>query len=291
MTASDFDSLWNYDDPVGTEAKFRELLPDASAHPVVRLQLLTQIARTQGLQKQYDAAHATLDEVEKALATVDAPVVEVRYLLERGRVLNTSGHPDEAHPLFVRAWDLGREAGAEGFAVDAAHMVAIVEEPEAAIEWNVRALELARTSPDPRAKKWQGSLLNNLGWTYHDRGEFGRALELFQDAVVFREEQGDPQTLRIARWCVARTLRSLGRIDEALEEQRRLEPGATGAHQGYVFEEIAECLHALGRVDEARPYFRRAWEIHSEDPWLPESEPERLERLRRLGEGSAEAGP
>lgn len=287
MTASDFDNLWNFDDPAGTEQTFLALLPDASDEPVVRLQLLTQIARTQALQKRYAAAHATLDEVEEELATVEAPVVAVRYLLERGRLLNTSGHPADAQPLFVRAWELGREAGEDGFAVDAAHMVAIVEEPGAAIEWNLRALELARSSDDPRATKWRGSLLNNLGWTYHARGEFERALPLFEDAVAVRETQGVELPLRIARWCVARTLRSLGRTEEALTAQRALEPGATGAHEGYVTEEIAECLEELGRSEEARPYFRKAWEILVKDPWLPESEPERLERLRVRGEESA----
>jgi hypothetical protein len=64
-------------------------------------------------------------------------------------------------------------------------------------------------------------------------------------------------------------------------------PDATGAHEGYVAEEIAECLEELGRSEEARPYFRKAWEILAKDPWLPESEPERLERLRLRGEGSA----
>ena len=37
--------------------------------------------------------------------------VRLRYLLERGRVLNSSGKPDEARPLFLQAWELGTQPG------------------------------------------------------------------------------------------------------------------------------------------------------------------------------------
>jgi hypothetical protein len=58
---------------------------------------------------------------------------------------------------------------------------------------------------------------------------------------------------------------------------------SVGSSDGYVYEEIAECLLALGRKDESRPFFAKAFEALSADPWLPEREPERLERLRREG--------
>lgn len=288
-----FDSLWDYDDPAGTEAKFRALLPaaEASGDRSTLLQLRTQVARTLGLQKKYDAANEQLDRVEAELPDAP-PVVRVRYLLERGRVLNTSGSPESARPLFEEAWDAAREAGEDGFAVDAAHMVAIVADPDGSIEWNERALDLARTSPDARAAKWKGSLLNNLGWTYHDLGRFEDAHRLFEEALAFRREQGDAGPIRIARWCVARSLRSLGRIDEALARQRELlaENEAANAKDGYVLEEIAECLLASGREEEARPYFARAHEELAKDPWLPEHEPERLARLAKLGGVPAGSG-
>jgi len=80
-------------------------------------------------------------------------------------------------------------------------------------------------------------------------------------------------------------LRSLGRVEEALTLQQELlrEFEALGEQDGYVYEELAECLAALGRDDEARPYFARAYEALSRDPWLADSEPARLERLRTLG--------
>ena len=52
---------------------------------------------------------------------------------------------------------------------------------------------------------------------------------------------------------------------------------------GYGSEEIGECLLALGREDDARPWFARAAELLSGDAFLAEHEPDRIERLRRLG--------
>ncbi len=284
----DFDTFWDYDNPTSTEERFREVLPAArsSGDPSYVAQLLTQIARAQGLQREFDAAHETLDEVAAMLDRA-GPVARVRYLLERGRALNSSGRAAEARPLFLEVWDLGRESGADFFAVDAAHMVAIIEPAESALEWNERALDLARRSAEPRAQGWQGSLLNNLGWAYFDLGRHGRALEIFQQALAWREAHGQPREVRIARWCIGRTLRALGRVAEALDLQRALlaEREGTDEPGGYTFEEIGECLLALDRADEARPMFARAHAELSKDPWLAANEPRRLERIKTLAGG------
>jgi tetratricopeptide (TPR) repeat protein len=281
------DELWEFGDPAGSEAKFRGLLAEAAGAGADRsalLQVRTQIARALGLQKKYDEANAVLDAVEPELGSAE-PVVRVRWLLERGRVLNTSGRKGDARPLFEEAWRLGREIGADGFAVDAAHMMAIVAAPEEAIVWNERALDLARASAEPRARRWRGSLLNNLGWTYHGLGRFEEAHALFEEALAFRLEQNDAEAIRVARWCVARSLRSLGRVEDALTVQRALlaEHVSAGSDDGFVHEEIAECLASLGCGADARPFFAKAFELLSQDPWLPRDEPERLERLRREG--------
>jgi tetratricopeptide (TPR) repeat protein len=293
-TLPEFDSLWNYDAPDSTEARFREILPvaRASGNRDYLAQLLTQIARTEGLQMKFDAAARTLDEAE-ALIAGDMKVARVRLLLERGRMLNSSKRRDESRPLFESAWDLAREAHADGYAVDAAHMLGIVEPGDSSIAWNRRAVEYARQSSDPKARRWLGSLYNNLGWTYHDRKDYATALDLFRKALAAREEAGKKSDILVARWCVARTLRSLGRTEEALVMEQALlrEHEADGTRDGFVLEEIAECLAALDRADEARPYFARAYEELSRDPWLARDEPERLERLRKLGGVGAPASP
>ena len=63
----DFDSLWDYSNPEQTEIKFREVLKQILESESAYLELLTQIARTQGLQRKFDEAHQTLDQVEKKL--------------------------------------------------------------------------------------------------------------------------------------------------------------------------------------------------------------------------------
>lgn len=282
----DFDALWNYDDPAATEQKFRDLLSSAeqSGDNGYHLQLLTQLARALGLQRRFEDAHQVLDSIEPHLPAA-APVVKIRYLLERGRVINSSGKPDMALPLFMQAWETARSVSEDFHAVDSAHMIAIVE-PDAAqqLEWNHRALALAVQTPDERAKKWPASLYNNIGWTYHDAGDYVRALEHFEQALDWRRRQGNVSQIRIAEWCVARALRSLGRVDEALAKQQDLlrQHEQAGTRDGYVLEELAECLYALNRQNEAKPYFAQAYAELSQDDWLMANESARLERLKQL---------
>ena len=211
----------------------------------------------------------------------------LRCLLERGRTYNSTGDVEAARPMFEEAWKLARKVGEDYHAVDAAHMLGICEPADASLLWNNRAMEAAEASDDPRAKGWLGALYNNTGWTYHDAGEYEKALELFEKGLAWREERDNPQATQIAKWAVARAHRSLGRTEEALAMQQSLleEHETAGTSDGYVFEEVAECLFALERPDEARPFFNQAYQELSKDGWLVDNEPERLARLRRLGDG------
>ena len=242
--STEIDSLWDYNDPTGSEARFRAALL-AAAEP--HLELLTQIARAQGLQGHFDDAHRTLDEVEPGLAGAP-PRARIRYLLERGRVSNSAGDPDQARPFFAEAFALAAADPAETFyAIDAAHMLAIVAPADKAPEWNLRALALAEAATDERARGWRGSLLNNLGWTYHEVGDFPAALDYLERALAARRERGTAEDMRVARWCVARMWRDLGRVAEALAEQQALsaEYAALGQSSRYVEEEIDECTRRI----------------------------------------------
>jgi tetratricopeptide (TPR) repeat protein len=212
----------------------------------------------------------------------------VRYALERGRVFNSSGQKEKASALFREAYDLALAYSEDFYAVDAAHMLGISEPPEHQLNWSLKALELAERSSDPRAQKWRGALYNNIGWSYHDQGDYQTALELFQRALEWRQAQGQARETRIARWCVARTLRSVNRLAEALQVQEELltECERLGEPDGYVYEELGEILLALQHAEAARPHFARAYDLLSQDPWLAANEPGRLERLRTLGQGA-----
>jgi len=131
----DFNDLWDYNDLAGTEGKFRALLDEQpAADPTYHLQLLTQIGRTLSLQKKYTDAHAILDVVEQQMAGED--LVEVRYLLERGRTYNSAGQSETAVPLFHRAYEIGRSIDADFYAVDALHMLGIAAPLEQRLGWN-----------------------------------------------------------------------------------------------------------------------------------------------------------
>ena len=281
----DFDSFWDYSNPDQTEIKFREILSQISTSTPAYLELLTQIARTQGLQRKFNEAHQTLDQVEKSLDE-NPTRAKVRYLLERGRVFNSSGHADESRPFFQQAWDLAKGLGEDFYAVDAIHMLAIIADPASTLTLNLQAIQLAESSGQEKARNWLGSLYNNMGWSYHDMGDHESALQIFEKAEAFRRSKGSAREIRIAIWCVARTLRSLNRVEEALSKQMALkaEFESAGETDGYVFEEIGECLFVLNREEEARPYFAKAYEVLSQDEFLVEQEPERIQRLKGLGD-------
>jgi tetratricopeptide (TPR) repeat protein len=286
LSPAELGALWDFADPAASEARFRDALERAASEPTGELvcEVLTQIARAQGLQRRYDDAHATLHEAA-ARSRPERPRDAIRIALERGRVANSARTGDRGRAAFLDAWERATSAREDALAVDAAHMLGIVEEPSAAWSWNERALALARSSDDPDAQRWVATLANNMGWARHDAGAPEEALELFRLALAERERQDDVRRTQIARWCVARCLRTLGRIDEALAEQDALatELDAAGVVDGYVTEERAECLLLLGREDEARPLFARAHAELSADAWFAEAEPERLARLASLG--------
>lgn len=292
----DIDSLWDFQNPAGSETRFRELAqePRTGEQAAYLACVLSQLARALGLQRRFDEAEAVLAEAESVAArAAPAPSAgecgvhpfRVRLLLERGRVLNSSGDKTASIPYFLDAWNQALAAGEEFLAVDAAHMLGIVETPDAALEWNHRAIRHAEQAAAPRARRWLGSLYNNTGWTHFERGELGSALAMFEQCLAFHQAAGRVRETRIAGWSIARVLREQGDPATALSRQQALEAewAESGGQDGFVFEELGECLLALGRGEEARPWFARAHALLSQDVWLQAEEPARLARLRTLG--------
>jgi tetratricopeptide (TPR) repeat protein len=276
------DDLWDFGDPAASETRFRAALADPGVSAETAAELKTQLARSMGLQRRFDDAAAELDTIEPQLPRLGQRAA-VRYWLERGRVLNSSGNTGSARLPFETAWDLARAAGLDGLAVDAAHMVAIVADGPEAIRWNETALAYAEASSDPRARRWRASLLNNLGWSRHDAGEFEAALRLFREALEARRAAGAKGSLSTERWCIARALRSLGRYEEALTDQETLAAELPAEEpDGFVEEERGELLLAMGRPADARPHLSAAAQLLAMDPWIASDQPARIERLRQL---------
>jgi tetratricopeptide (TPR) repeat protein len=275
----DIDTFWEYSDPVLSEERFRSAL--ASAQGDDRLELLTQIARTYSLRGRFGEAHETLNNIEQQLAAAGQRPY-IRYLLERGRAYNSAGEVDKARDQFNRAWEQALAAHLDGLAVDAAHMLAITysNTPEA-IGWNQRGIEFARQSDDRKAQSLLPAMLNNCAWDLHGLGRFDEALQMFEAAQAEWIARDKPEQIQIAKWSVARCLRSLGRYQDALIIQRMLEAehASAGTVDGYVFEEIAENLFALGQINDAKPYFRKAADELGKDEWFVAHEAGRLAQL------------
>jgi len=280
-TAADVDSMWEYGDPAASERRFLEALGKGSVDDDLELQ--TQIARTYSLRARYADAHRALDAIQPQLATTTARV-NVRYLLERGRTLRSSGDPVAAQPQFRQAYELALGTAEIGLAVDAAHMLALVTPLTEASAWTETGVKLARGAPaaDTKARSLLPALLNNHAWNLHDAGRPADALPAFIEAETAWRASGRQPQGRIATWSVARCLRSMSRYEEALSLQRQLERewSASGGSDGYVFEEIAENLDALDRAAEARPYYARAAAVLGKDPAFVRDHAARLQRLQ-----------
>jgi tetratricopeptide (TPR) repeat protein len=284
----DIDSLWDFSAATESEARFRELLDEARSNDdrAFLAELLSQIARAQALQANFDQAHETLDEAD-GIVREDMQRARIRLLLERGRTFNSSKKQNKALPLFQEALELAKAAGEEFLAVDAAHMLGIAAPAEKRIEWNKRALELARSSDDERAQGWVGSLYNNLGYYYMEDGHFARALEYFVLLLAYTEEKGDEDFADVARWFIAKVHRLTEDYESALKGQMELLKKHAQAEKtdAYVYEELGEIHLALENEEERRSYFQLAYDAFTTDEryvYEVKFEPERLKRILDL---------
>ncbi|HEY8913548.1 hypothetical protein [Lacisediminihabitans sp.] len=206
------DELWDFGDPAASEARFRvELEQGGPWDDTERAELTTQLARAIGLQGSFDEAAALLIEVPDE----SDPIVGVRVLLESGRVMNSSGHPDAAAGLFRQAATIAGRLGAEFLLIDALHMLAIVDAPGAE-DWTARAVELAEASPDDRTKRWLVSLHSNLGWRYFDEDNLDAAFASFTEAARWADLLGTAQQREWAQEALSECAAAMDAASESL---------------------------------------------------------------------------
>jgi len=129
--SEELDRSWNFGKPAESEARFRAELEKYPPVSREALEIGTQIARTQGLRRDFATADKTLDAIVPGLEGMPARV-NVRYLLERGRTRNSAGDKSTAMVLFQRALDATAKdtlPGADYYRVDALHMLGIAAPP------------------------------------------------------------------------------------------------------------------------------------------------------------------
>lgn len=202
--------LWDFQD---LELSARNLRAQLKREPddAGRAEVLTQLARLEGMRDHFDVGDRLLDEAEELGGKSE--VVAVRVALERGRLRLSAGDRTAARQLFVTAFEKALVTGESYIAGDAAHMAAIADDDVR--EWTARGLDVTNRYPD--AAYWRGTLLHNLGWWHQDRVEHAEALAAFEGALAAREREPAHQFLiATAHHALAGALRALGRNDEAL---------------------------------------------------------------------------
>jgi tetratricopeptide (TPR) repeat protein len=275
--------LWDFGDLDASEARFGERL-DAEQDEGMRAELLTQLARVDGLRGEFESGEERLREAESLAGP--STRAGIRIDLERGRLRNSSGDREAALPLFVRATERAEEQGELFIAADAAHMAAIAAPTrDERLAWTERGIALAESGDGGRY--WVGPLLNNLGWDQYEAGEHEAALASFEQALDHR--LGDPENreaIAFGRYAVAKAQQALGHHAKAAEQ---LELAVTwteeeGSPDGWYHEALAQSAAALGRDDEARRNAELALEL------LPDADPSFADDAARVGRLRALAG-
>lgn len=268
--AIDLEPLWDFSNPDVSEQRFRTALAECAGDDA--LVLRTQIARTFGLRKDFGRARATLTEIEPQIPLAGAEV-RARFALEFGRALCSATHPPEsqtdaskelARARYETALAVAREARLDGLAVDAIHMLAFVDTaPADQLRWAETALAIVEASEQPAAKRWEASIRHNLGYALHQLGRLDEALTHFRRALLIRERGTNAEAIRTAHWMIAWTLRAMGRTNEALETQLRLEREGdlAGRPDPYVFEELEILYREKGDAARAERYAQRREEL------------------------------
>ena len=298
ISLEDFDKIF-VGDLADAEKNLRALLPRAEVldDKSIYMQILSQIALAQAVQKQFDAAHASLDQAEMYLTT-GSHLAKVRILTERGRIFWQSGNIEAAQPLLEQAYNLSAQHAFDYHTANAAHLVAIiVTNTDDKIRWNTIAIDLAQQSESMRAREWLGSLYNNLGQAYLAANQYEDALITLKKAEEYRIQEGYAPNIRVAKWAVARALRLLNSSDEALslllplmEEYDLMVQQSTldmpfeilPSVRGLVYEELAEIYAAKRDGVTAKNFARLAYEDLSKDDWFKKLEFGRLARLKQL---------
>lgn len=258
--------LWDHRQPAASEQRFQDALKGAVGDDALILK--TQIARTHGIRKDFDRARRVLAEVQPFVASA-GPEAQVRYHLELGRTHASATHmpeqltreaKDKARAEWNQALATARTAQLDGLAIDALHMMAFIDTaPADQLKWNQQVMDAVQATTQPDAKKWEAAARNNLGYALHQVGRHDDALVEFQKALKLREAQGNAFNTHVAHWMIAWTLRALGRTDEALAIQLRLEQERDTAKEPdeYVFEELQALYAAKGDAAQAAHYAER----------------------------------
>jgi Flp pilus assembly protein TadD len=164
------------------------------------------------------------------------------------------------------ALDTAKAASLGALAIDAIHMVAFIDTtPLQQPYWAKPALAVVLASAQTAAQRWQASNHNILAYALEQQGRHADGLPQYQQALNLRLQVGNAQNTLVAGYMVARSLRFLGRVDEALVMQQQLlrDSEALGAADPYVLDELALLFKARGEAAQAEAALQRAAQLRS----------------------------
>jgi tetratricopeptide (TPR) repeat protein len=297
-------SICDFSNPSGTRSKLESLkndkLPRTTNEILESIHIETQIARTLGLEKQFDNGLKLLNAQQLILEGISVPPIDaienclyltakIRIKLEKGRIFRSSNSMDLAKQEFAECWTLCQENNGhcvdlDYFYADTGHMLAIISnEPLEKSSWFEKTIAVAEASKDGRTRGWLGALYNNHAWDLFDSKEYAKALTCFKKALEARLEPSAHSKLdniEVAKWSVARCLRALGEVQKALIIQ--LDLIKTRQEDGYVWEELAILHELTGNLASSIEAAKKGVELLGKDDWFVENEADRLKVLQDI---------
>ncbi|KAJ3413940.1 hypothetical protein HDV05_007308 [Chytridiales sp. JEL 0842] len=231
-----------------------------------------------------------LDDYDVMCLFVNARKVRVAYLMQLGRLQHAQGNAEASVKQLRLAVQISRiEPRDEDLAsneIESMYLLALAEsDVDEKVKRHQEAINIVERSEQKGIKSWSGDLENSLGWIYVDTERFDVGLECFEKAVKAREEElkavvkteKDAEKrkkkkvqcetkVRMAQWAVGYSLRSLGKLDEALEKQQailaQLEDSTSGANAyAAIHQELALIYNAKAKAELAKRHALKAVEI------------------------------
>ena len=201
--------------PEDIQAELQKRLPltDQPGMKAKRIQLYAHLAVALAMQEKFKEAWLSLGKAQNLLGQADTESL-IRFDLAQGRVYQQQSRVDQAITAFRKAFNLAQENDFGFFAADAAHMMAILfPDLDDKISWNKRAIAIAER--DESAQAWLGSLTNNLGQNYLEKGDYHNALTILDKCLSRRIIEGVPLNVLTAKIALAKAERLLGRYFES----------------------------------------------------------------------------
>ncbi len=216
---------------------------------------------------------ALLDGVRDLAEEIDDPTLTADVSMVSASLHATTGNPNEALASFRRVFALANEIGDTRLAAAAAVYAMEVaanqlHDRAQAEEWKWLASPLVnRYADDPGlvGQYWMSS-----GALAYLRDDHEGAISAWRQAIEMWSKPGDEQDprLRSPMQNIASSLRTLGRLDEALELQHRVDDiivsayGKTSIVRASVLNSLGVTYTALARLDPAQEHLELSLQLY-----------------------------